>query len=103
MVSGGLVSTVIVRVSDGLEVLPAISVALAVYGCTPSATPVRETVQVPAASVAAEPTEFPSSKISTPDPGSAVPASVIAAPEVVSTGGFVIAGGAGTVRSIVHP
>ena len=48
--AGAVVSTVIRRVADAADVLPAASVALAVYGWLPSAT-LRVNDQVPSAAV----------------------------------------------------
>ena len=102
VVSGAVVSTVTLRVPDGLDTFPATSVARAVYVCTPSATPVKVIAQAPVASAPVVPDEVPPSDTRTLLPGSAVPPRVTVAPVVVSAGGSVITGAAGAVRSTVQ-
>jgi hypothetical protein len=99
-VSGAAVSTTTVRVFETGEVLPALSVEVAVYACEPSATPVSGLDQVPPPVAVTAPLELAPSKISTTEPASAVPERV-KLPELLSvpSAGLVIWGAGGAVTS----
>jgi hypothetical protein len=103
VVFGATVSTTTVRAFEAADVLPAASVAFAVYVCEPSATPLNVLLQLPTRFAADPPFDVAPSNTSTKLPTSASPPSVtVLLPIELPSGGLTMTGGAGAVTSIVQ-
>jgi hypothetical protein len=103
VVFGADVSTVTVTAFDAEELLPAASIATAVYVCAPSATPVGALLHAPPPLAVVVPRDAAPSKTSTVAAASAVPERVtFPVLFALPSAGLVIAGAPGGVTSTVH-